>query len=197
MKFDILTISVIIAINSALVAVLSVIFSWRKNKIHFDVREEDMPDKKIGMILLIGPSKRVAISAIDYHKQKLEICWLVGTEQAAPTAQYLVTHYPNIQFKFGNEYIVAEDEIKNTYEVVSFILANDSKKHHVKMKDIVADITGGLKTMTSGMVLACTGHKCDMQYMKSPRNERGEIVSTLAKPIKVGIAYNDKGRDNR
>lgn len=56
--------------------------------------------------------------------------------------------------------------------------------------DLIADITGGTKPMTTGMGLACLVRNLDMEYMKAPRDESGQVmIGAIAEPIHIDTTF--------
>jgi len=179
---------VILAFIAIISSITSLLLAFRsRHNLRLVIKEEDKPAKKPGLILLVGPVKASAPAAIDYHLPTLQHCWLIATENSIPTSQQLVNEYQKIIFHWGEGYIVAPDKIKPSYDVISHILDTEIAKTGLRVADIIADITGGMKPMSAGIVLGCVDHQLDMQYMKSLRDEKGEVVVGETVPIKVGI----------
>ena len=83
-------------------------------------------------------------------------------------------------------YLVNPDEIESTYEIVLRILDVEAPTAGLQHSDIIADITGGTKTMAIGVALACMAREQDMQYMRTLRDINGAPVSwPVAEPIKI------------
>lgn len=188
------TISVTVALLATIVSVLSLLVALSKNrygKVRLNIKEEDKPDKRAGLILLVGTAKGSAPAAIDYHLPNLRHCWLIATKDGLSTAQQLAEMYHKITFYLGEpSYIVDPDEIGSTYNVVSRILDIEVQKVGLKTSNIIADITGGLKPMAAGMALACVTHQYNMQYMKALRNEFGDIIlQGKPEPIKIDTVF--------
>jgi hypothetical protein len=189
------TIVFAVAFMAMAVSIISTLIALKsRSKIKIHIKEEYKPDKRTGLLLLIGPAKGAAPAAIEYHRPKLRHCWLIGTKDSLPTVQQLIKIYQEITFYWGKpDYLVDPDEIRNTYEVVSRVFDIEVSKAGLRNSDVIADITGGLKPMTAGMVLACVDHKCNMQYMKAPRNEAGEVIyGGIHVPIKIDTTLKSK-----
>lgn len=181
-----------IAFISVLVSVGSVYFALRsRNKAtKMNVNEELKPAKKIGLILLVGPSKGSAPAAINYHIPDLKVCWLIGTTESLNTIQSLIQAYPQVSFIWGEKYLVNPDEIASTFQIVSNILTKEILAHGMNLNEIIGDITGGLKPMSAGVSLACSNSRCNMQYMKAPRDENGYIIrGAEPDPVKINLEF--------
>lgn len=183
-----------LALVSLVVAVIALVVAARRTSVpgRVGIREELKPGKRKGLIILGGPTKAAAPDAIDYHLPILQHCWIVGTPASAETAATLHRNYVGqaVQIHHGSPYEVDEDQIESTYDVVMHIVDNEAEAHNLTPDDLIADITGGLKPMTSGMTLACLARGCDLQYMKSLRDEKGQVLEgTRPEPIQIDITF--------
>jgi hypothetical protein len=99
--------------------------------------------------------------------------------------------YPTVVFHWDpTVYLIDPDEITSTYALVSRILDEEVPGAGLQTAKVIADITGGTKPMTAGLTLACIDHKCNMQYMKTPRNEAGQPVhGATPVPIKIDATF--------
>jgi hypothetical protein len=191
------TISLTVALLATIVSVLSLLVALSKSrygKVRLSIKEEDKPNKRAGLILLVGTAKGSAPAAIEYHLPTLRHCWLIATKDGLSTAQQLADIYQGIAFYWGEpSYIVDPDEIGSTYNVVSRILDIEAQKVGLKSVNLIADITGGLKPMAAGITLACVTYQCNMQYMKAPRNEFGDVIlGGKPEPIKIDTTFISK-----
>lgn len=186
----VIVIASIMAATVSLVVTLVVVVKGRRN-IRLRITEEQRTNQRRGLILLIGPQKGASPSTIEYHLPVLQHCWLIGTHQSLITAEQLAHSYPSVVCHWGEgPYLVNPDEITSTYKSVSHILEIERQKAGIEISEVIADITGGLKPMTAGLTLACIDHKCNMQYMKAPRDASGIIVpGGTPVPIKIDVAF--------
>jgi hypothetical protein len=70
-------------------------------------------------------------------------------------------------------------------ELVDWIYQDAIDEMGLAEEDIIADYTGGTKSMTAGVVLACTHPERRIQYIWSQYNERGEIQHSEVWEVKV------------
>ncbi len=156
------------------------------------IAEEEKPDKRSGLILLVSPHPATAVASINYHLETLQACWLVASSGSMQTAQQLHDKYQGrIEHIFwGPDYEVDPDQVNDTYEIVCRIFDKEAPNYQVFARRIIADITGGLKPMTAGMSLACLARNRDIQYMKAQRDAAGEPDRTIPpEPVKIDISY--------
>ena len=184
-----------IAIAFLVIAIAIITHSWRKS--HWigwvGIREELKPNPRKGLIVLVGPTEASAPASIDYHLPALQFCWLIATVESLKTATKLYDDYrekaPQIYWGAPN-YVVDPDQIQSTYDMVVKILEVEAVNAGIKSSDLIADMTGGTKPMTTGMGLACLARNLDMEYMKAPRDSAGQIIrGAKAEPIRIDTTF--------
>jgi hypothetical protein len=83
------------------------------------------------------------------------------------------------------------DNPEAVHRVVEGIDAEAKDKFNLAEERIIADYTGGTKSMTSGMVLACTSPSRALQFMKPQRytdDGRADVQAGSA-PVAVDIRF--------
>jgi hypothetical protein len=180
----------VIATTISLTVTVAVLLRLRRRP-QLRIREELRPNRRRGLVLLIGPLKGASSAAIEYHLPVLQHCWLVGTKESSHTAQQLANSYSNITFHWQEDiYLVDPDLLTSTYSSVSHILDIERPRMGIEFSEVIADVTGGLKPMTAGLTAACVERQCNMQYMKAPRDENGAIISGgVPEPIRIDISF--------
>ncbi len=183
-----------LALASLVVAVTALVISSLRRPVpgRVDLSEELKPTARKGLILLVGPTLGAAPASIGYHRAVLEHCWVVVSKAALPTAVSLEKQFAGsrLQLHHGSQYVVDEDEIESTYDLIVHIINNEAPQYGLTTADLIADITGGLKPMTAGMTLACLARRCDMQYMKSLRDDAGQwLPQAEPEPIQIDVAF--------
>lgn len=154
--------------------------------------EEQKPRKRRGLIILVSEHKAAAPDAITYHLGELTHCWLIATSASATVAASLEADFvgTGIDIKQGTPYRVLHDDYASTYRLVSRILLEEAPTAHLGAADIIADITGGTKPMTSGMVMACMAAQCPMQYMVTEKDAQGRAKEgAVALPIRLATTF--------
>jgi hypothetical protein len=125
-----------------------------------------------------------AQNALDYHswagvpgrKPVLTHCWLLaGPGEGEKSSQSNAERLAETCKVKG---IVAEiwpledaDNVEETYRAVKIIYEIAQNKYKLAKDDIIADYTGGTKSMTTGMVLAALEQDARLQYMKPNQYE--------------------------
>ncbi|MBL7162789.1 MAG: hypothetical protein ISS57_09310 [Anaerolineales bacterium] len=178
----------------ALAIVILFFSSRRKSTIgRIGIMEEYKPMKRKGLILLAGPTEASAPHAIEYHLSDLEYCWIISTPESIHTADKLADRYQkdiNLIFWGAPNYIVDPDQIQDTYDLVFRIIEVEAVEKGLNPHQLIADITGGTKPMTTGMGMACLARDLDMEYMKAPRDKEGRIIpGSVAEPIRIDTTY--------
>lgn len=164
------------------------------------VPREQQPPRYTGLIVLVGPGRPEEDPlqgptgpAIEYHLAStstelstgdtLKVCWLLASSQGVPVAEALRGRYES-RCRVLVRQIYKPFDIQETYEVVQRIYLEEALTEGLSPDQVVADFTGGTKTMTAGMVLAC-GDRWPMQYMT------GRKQAAVSTPILVRFQAED------
>ena len=180
-----------LAIASVLLALVVVYISWKRQTTigRVDIEEEYQPSKRKGLIILAGPTEASTPHAIEYHLGTLEYCWIIATSDSINTASAMADRYrTEVPLIFWGEpnYIVDPDQIQDTYDLVYRIAEEEAKEIGISSTQIIADITGGTKPMSTGMGMACLARDMDMEYMKALRDIDGKIIKgSIPEPIRI------------
>lgn len=173
----------------------------RKARESLDLIQRGNPSPRKGLIVLASPGPRTtaAENAVKAHLASLEHCWIiVGPDRPdqAPSsrqnAEAIIQRYGAIKSPPIGFYIKAvddEDDPRKVYHLVTAVY-EEAKAYGLAEKDVIADYTGGTKSMTAGVVLACsTSEHRDTQYMKAkqvtpmgtaePRSEATPVLVDL------------------
>lgn len=132
------------------------------------------PPRYPGLIVLVGTgrgpnTKKLKLShevAIEYHMGPTTdlVCWLITSKAALEIAHQVKEKYATQCQAIEIEVVDNEFGVQDTYECVRLIYTKEARKYKLKPSQIIADITGGTKPMTAGMLLACQ-EPWPMQYM--------------------------------
>ncbi len=132
------------------------------------------------------------ITAIRCHKKNLEHCWLLPTADRSghgsqPYA-YLLAEYLRQRegltctFHYGSEYVISLDQdalvFDKTYRRVRAVIG-EAMKLGIAPRQMVADITTGVRSMTMGMVLACLDRDQDVEVVGTRYDDRGRPTGDL------------------
>ncbi|MCP4426847.1 MAG: hypothetical protein GY803_20355 [Chloroflexi bacterium] len=179
----------------ALIAIVTTVAAWlrlwRQRPGQVDIRKERQPRPRRGLILLAGPTVASNPAAITYHQNSLTHCWILSTHQSATTAADLFSQYGNqFDVQHGPNYTVDAEDLTSTYKVVMRILTQELRTSGLGSIDIIADMTGGAKPMTSGMVMACLAQRVPLQYIKAQRDDQGKVIyGAWGEPIRIDANF--------
>jgi hypothetical protein len=134
------------------------------------------------------------IKAIISHSSKLEHCWLLSTQGrntsgSLPYARLLAEYLEqcqgidNCEFHFGGDYTISLDDDalvpEKTYDLIRRVLEEATTRYQIEPKDLIADMTTGVRSMTLGMFLACLGSERDIEFMGTFYDDEGRPTGEL------------------
>lgn len=169
------------------------------------IQSENVTPRK-GLIALSSPGSRItaAENAIKAHLGNLQHCWIITGPDipgAKPTSQEnaedIARRYQalNPTMVFHIKPLDDEHNPKMAFHLVQSIY-HEAFAHGLMEQDVAADYTGGTKSMTAGMVLACSvSEERNAQYMKPRQVEPTGIATPAAEavPILVDLRFGAKG----
>lgn len=133
-------------------------------------------DKKRAIIVAIssGPKPIPGESAIDYHLGQggLSNCWLIvgpgdDSEMSSPSNAKRIRKDLVAQGIQVDSWVLRDvDDIKRVFEIVPAIVQEARLKYDLQPDEIIADYTGGTKSLTAGMVLGAIATGIKLQYLK-------------------------------
>ncbi len=167
-------------------AMMQLMRSWGQTEVTVEEVGWPVPRHR-GLIVLssIGGGIGSAENAIRYHWREspgaedpepvLEHCWIItggpASEQSASALvdQLVQDGFPLAMFHpcalTGEE----SDNPQAVHELVDRIYTEAAQTYGLAEEEVIADYTGGTKSMTSGLVLACASPRRPLQFMK-PRH---------------------------
>ena len=118
------------------------------------------------------------IQAILAHRSRLEHCWLLTTKAtetggsfpyARVIAEYLRQREGvQCEFHYGDDYTIPLNDdalvLKKTYDLVRQVF-DEANRLGLSAREIVADITTGIRSMALGMVLASLDWDRDIEFV--------------------------------
>lgn len=167
-----------------------------------------------GLIVFASLSREPpAKIAIQHHWNKgngdLEHCWIVcGGEKALIAAQNMVGELiqdlkiPERVFHYLPNYAMLDPKhassqitlVPNLHEandpniirqIIEAIYKDAKDKYNLDESDIIADYTGGTKSMTAGLILACTVPTRRLQYILSEFTPDNKPIDSKVMEIKL------------
>jgi hypothetical protein len=130
-------------------------------------------------------------ASIRYHLKTLEHCWIVSTERALPEVNRLIQKLIGEElitqqraeaiFHYGKKYTLKP--VERPYQPIEFLLSDrdsdnpnqvrklinaiyaDAREKGLSESEIITDYTGGTKSLTAGVILACATPPRRLQYI--------------------------------
>lgn len=146
------------------------------------VRSEDLAEPHRALIAVAGVtegSNKPLEAAIAHHRPALEHCWLLTTKLATAEADRLEAKYEDEGLTVTIARIDKAEDARATLVLVERIidrLAQVEADPPLVPADVIVDITGGLKPITAGAVMACFANGVALQYTRSERDRNGDPV---------------------
>lgn len=151
-----------------------------------DYARLDFPNSNLNTIL----------AAVRTHQTRLEHCWLIsttgsekGSERYTPAlVRYLQSEFPNCQFHYEDYTIPLNDDALitvKTQEMVNTIF-KEANQHSLTDEQIIADITGGMRSISLGVTLACLDGHRKVQFMGTGYDANGNVTGT---PFPIILDY--------
>jgi hypothetical protein len=115
-----------------------------------------------------------AIEAISTHASQLKYCWIITTTSSdgkqsasAPYVPVMVKYLQEVkqvkcEFKYEGYSVTLDSDSEVTVKTRNLVnrIFKEAQKLGLKNEDIIADITGGMRSIPLGIILACLdGHR--------------------------------------
>ncbi len=176
-------------ILGALLVLVGVI--WFLNRLSVRLRPapplpgKKSPDKRRGIIFLVSNEPTIQ-KAIDWHRDRLERCWLVCTEQSMPVATKIKSELS----KDGRTAeLVLINDVYDPIECRNKI--NDiyaSLPEGFTESDVILDFTGMTAIASVGAVLACLDERRAIQYTPGVFDRELKVVKARD-PVEVTLDW--------
>lgn len=168
------------------------IWSWQNRPQSLFILDEQKPRPRRGLILLVSKHMGSAPAAIQHHLPGLTDCWLISSSESATVAAELAQQFSSdtTTFHYGSSFEINSDEAASTYRVARQIFNSAAPALGLSSTEIIADITGGSKPMTAGLVLAAVSERRPIQYVLAKKDEKGQVIlDAWGEPIKINTEY--------
>ena len=151
------------------------------------------PQQGLILSLSLGSSK-LPLIAINHHDNgrrapSLKHCWVLVSPDAQEAYETLAKAVAerNYAVELHPIYLITTT-IEECYNAVDEVYTSKAALVGLEPDQIIADLTGGLKTMTAGMVLAGLLHDRPLEYVESKRDPMtGQFIEGTQQVIKVGV----------
>ncbi len=155
-------------------------WAWTKQKsFTFHWAEGKLLPKYKGLVVILS-TPDIVKQLLKHHSSELQHLWIITNFENRAYSHFLSETLPamrreleeqNLKMNFFPHPIHFDQskstDAKNAYLATKQAFEQASKEFGLQSSDIVADITGGTKEMTSGMALACTLYNWSMSYVRS------------------------------
>lgn len=166
----------IIFISLLVLAGAVLAFMYLASRIRSDDLEFDKqtPKGRRGLILLVS-NEQACRTAIEWHLQTLEYCWLIFSERTEGIAQ-------NLQMDYGAHKKIDLVRVYDVYDLFQFKEKVDHIYTHLPPglaeQDVILDFTGMTAFASVGAVLACLNKDRPIQYVGARTDSQGKIVGS-------------------
>jgi hypothetical protein len=168
--------------------------AWQSQR--FAIDEKRLAPRHPGLIWLLSPGGlELPQFAIRHHLtaqggEPLRHCWLLISPGAQEAFERLSGRVAELGYAVDLHPVrVTAGTIEAAYRAVDQIYTTEAGAAQLRPEQIVADLTGGLKPMTAGMVLACLPHGHALEYIESDRDDAGRPIDGTQRAILVGVDF--------
>ena len=138
-----------------------------------------------GLILLVS-NETTSRKAIDWHRQKLDRCWLLCSTRTLSIAQKIEEELnssgKSVKYELVDDVfdpLECRDKVERIYQA----LPEDWKED-----DVILDFTGMTACASVGSVLACLDEKRAIQYTPGQYNEALKVMQPL-EPVEIVLHW--------
>lgn len=150
------------------------------------IADIDPPPQYPGLIVLYS-RKETALAALEHHSPALKHCWLIVTPEMQASAGETIAQFPAVRFSalsISNLY-----NAQACYEIVRHIYQQGVGNMGLRPEQVIADITGGTKPMTMGMIVACLEGGFAIEHVPTKYDSNGNPQGPLP-PIEIRVQKN-------
>lgn len=167
----------------------------RARTMHVIVDEKRLAPPHAGIIWLFGPGRFDHLLFALKHHQKgggASHCWLV-MQDVEPVRKA----YSQLLQQLGDEELqtqihpvyIDKLEAGAAYKAVRDIFEHEAVRVGLKPEEVIADITGGLKPLTAGMILAAITLDSALEYVESERDAQGEPIPNTLRVVLIDTNF--------
>jgi hypothetical protein len=148
-----------------------------------------------GLIWLFGPGRfEHLLFALEHHRKGGggSHCWLV-MQNVEPVqkafnqlSQQLLEQGAAIRL---HPVYVQQLDVQATYQAVRAVFEREAAEEGLSPGAVIADVTGGTKPLTAGMVLAAITAGGALEYVESERDAQGQPVPDTLRVVLVDTAF--------
>lgn len=177
----------LVAVASTVLFVNAYAYRFRQQLIQGEriIGDKPHPAPRPGLIVLVTGAPTL-YKAIDYHRPALKHLWLIVTPEMRDATGRLRTYAESFGITCHPLDLEQEYDANLCYRLVRQVYDVAAVPHELTRNEIIADMTGGTKPMTAGMVLACSDLNAPLQHVPTQFVGGGQPTVPLD-PIEVLI----------
>jgi hypothetical protein len=167
----------------------TIIKSRRRKGMAARIVDIPTPQQFEGLIVMVSGALPISQEAIEYHREALKCCWLITTPSSKikQHANQLKDQYDGLIPHMAVVPIANEYDTRGCYEVVRNIYYQEARRLGLAPEGVIADITGGTKPMTLGMILACGEGEYPIQHVPTEYDSITMRPKGPLPPIQVSV----------
>ncbi len=178
---------------------LAYLFYWRdrrrRRSVEMTIDESRLAPARRGLIWLFGPgSFEHLLFALQHHRAGGggEHCWLVMQdiepvrEAFSQLSRQLLAQDTSTRL---HPLYLGELDVEAAYEAVRSVFEREAAEVGLAPEEVIADLTGGTKPLTAGMVLATLTAAGALEYVESERDADGRPISRTLRVVWVDTAF--------
>jgi hypothetical protein len=147
------------------------------------------PARHRGLVFLFSREETLR-EAIVYHRPALQHCWLLVTPEMQGQAGQAINHFPEVAFTLHP--LRDRYDSQGCYQTAREVYRREAPRLGLAPEEVIADITGGTKPMTLGLILACLEGGYPIQHVPTAFDAAGKPTGPLP-PIQI-VAQPQVGR---
>ncbi len=147
------------------------------------IAERSHPGRRQGLVVMVTRAP-TAGKALAYHHDTLQHLWMIVTPDMRDEANQLRKQAEGQGVKCHPLDLANEYDASGCYRLVRSVFEVLAGQTGLAPGDVIADMTGGTKPMTAGMVLACTDLKAALEHVPTQFVGAGQPTIPLD-PIEV------------
>lgn len=145
--------------------------------------ERPIPEQRKGLIVMMTKAP-TARKAVEYHLPVLKHLWLITTPEMRDAANELRKFAEDHGVEGHALELDQEYDANRCYYLVRGVYEQGAAAVELLPTDVIADMTGGTKPMTAGMVLACNDMHAALEHVPTKFTGAGQPSLPLD-PIEV------------
>jgi hypothetical protein len=166
---------VLAGITLLVVYIYTIVTRRRRREMAARIIDKPNPPQFKGLIIMVSKLE-TAREAIEHHKETLQCCWLIATPEMKQRAKELEAEYEDVIPHVIIRPIANMYDTGGCYQLIRDIYHQEAPRLELEPSEVIADITGGTKPMTMGMILACLEGEFPVEHVPT------EYDSVTGKP---------------